>query len=55
MSTWISGIWLEVSALYVHLVHYELLIHPATLWHNAKKYLSWFYKQNDFWFRTKDE
>jgi len=39
VSTWISGIWL-VKTLCVHLVHYELLIHPSTLGYNAGRCLS---------------
>jgi len=34
MSAQANGVWLEVRVLNVQLVHYELLIHPSTIWDN---------------------
>jgi hypothetical protein len=37
VNTWVNRVWLEVNALNVHLVYYELLIHPLTTQCNCKK------------------
>lgn len=55
VSTCVNGIWLEVRALCVHSVYWELLNHPSMLRCNAWSHLCWFYKQHGSWFRNKDE